>query len=95
MEKDKSWHILVIIVLMIVIALLYAKNKSLKAEAEQLQDDYYSSATELRELKDEHDNLLSEHDDLETEHEEFKACVEDHVYDENYYQMKNTYSDCF
>ena len=95
MEKDKSWHILVIIVLMIVIALLYAKNKSLKAETEQLQDDYYSLAAELRELRDKHDNLLSEHEDLEDEHENFKGCVEDHVYDGNFYQMKDTYLDCF
>ena len=95
MEKDKSKYVLVIIVLIVALVSLYTKNRGLKVEAEELQYDYYSSTNKLQELKDEHDTLLWEHENLETEYEDFKGCVEDHVYDEDYNEMRNTYYDCF
>lgn len=88
MEKKNPWAIVVIIILAITTISLYAKNKKLNEEVTNWQDEYYSSEAELKSLKDEHEELSSEH-------EEFKDCVEEHVYDENYQDMKDTYTDCF
>lgn len=88
MEKKNPWAIIVIIILAIATISLYTKNKKLNEEATNWQNEYYSSDAELRSLKDEHEELSSEH-------EKFKDCVEEHVYDENYQDMKDTYTDCF
>lgn len=88
MEKKNTWQIIVIIILAVVAISLYTKNKKLSEDVSYWQDEYYSTDSKLRSLKDEHEQLSSEH-------EEFKNCVEEHVYNEDYQEMKETYVDCF
>jgi hypothetical protein len=88
MEQKNTGYIAGIILLLIIIIAISFKNKHLKEEVAYWQDEHSATESDLEDLQYEHENLTTEYDD-------FKGCVEDRVYYEDYQEMRSTYTDCF